>query len=64
MRNVDPFAPLTASVEQTRKILGIGLTKTWELVRTEQIESFKLDNKRLVMLESVHEFVARKRERQ
>ena len=61
MTNVDPFAPLTASVEQTRKILGCGLTKAWELIRTDQIESFKLDNKRLVVLQSIHDFIARKR---
>ncbi len=61
MTNVDPLAPLAVSVEQTRKILGIGLSKTWELVRTNQLESFKLDNKRLILLKSIHELVERKR---
>lgn len=60
MTNDDPFSPLTASVEQARRILGCGSTKLWELIRTRQLDSFKLDNKRLILLKSVHELIERK----
>lgn len=62
MTTNDPFSPLTASVDQARRILGCGSTKLWELIRTHQLDSFKLDNKRLVLLRSVHELIERKRQ--
>lgn len=51
--------PLTVSVEAARKMLGIGITKAYELLNSGELRSIKLGRKRLILVTSIHELIER-----
>lgn len=57
---------LTASVERlgygpddAAVALGLGRTKTFELIRTGELRSIKVGRRRLIPVDALHEFLAR-----
>jgi len=52
-------ASLMVSVEQAAFILGIGRTRTFELVMSQTITSVKIGRRRLIVRRSLEEFVQR-----
>jgi excisionase family DNA binding protein len=48
---------LTVSPKQAAQSLGIGLTKLYELINEGRIETLKLDNRRLVKVDSIRALV-------
>lgn len=53
--------PMLLSINDTCKMLSIGRTKTYELIRAEEIEVVKIGNRTLVVRESIEKLVERKR---
>jgi excisionase family DNA binding protein len=50
--------PLLLDIEEVSKVLGIGTTKTWELVAAGTIFSVRVGRRRLVPLQSAEKYVA------
>jgi|TARA_R100001143_G_scaffold751_1_gene2209 excisionase family DNA binding protein len=50
------------SVEETSKVLGVGRTQVFELLRAREIDSVKIRNRRLIPVVAIDEYVARLRE--
>jgi hypothetical protein len=50
--------PITVTVEAARRSLGIGLTKTWELIGNGQLETVKIGRRTLVTTASIRALVA------
>ena len=49
--------PLLVTVEEAAALLGLGRTRTYELVMAEKIRSVKLGRRRLVVRSSLDDFV-------
>lgn len=50
--------PLVCSVDEMRAMLGgIGTTKAFDLLRTGAVESVRIGARRMVKLESIHQFI-------
>jgi hypothetical protein len=49
--------PLAVSVESFRKLLGIGHTAAWALIKHRKVETFKIGRRRLVIFASIRELV-------
>ena len=58
MNSTTDIEPLLLDVASVAKTLGIGRSKTWELIAAEQIFSVRVGKRRLVPRESVEQFVA------
>jgi excisionase family DNA binding protein len=54
------LTPLAHSVENAASRIGIGRTKTWELIKRGELRTIQIDGRRLVPEVSCVEFVARK----
>ena len=52
-----PAAALTANPDRAAERLGLGRTKTYELIRTGELRSLKVGRRRLVPLEAIDEFL-------
>ncbi len=51
-----PIKPLAVPVKETCRVLGIGLTKVWELIGTGVLRTISVGRKRLVVyLQVFHE---------
>ena len=59
LNNGNDNASLLVSVEQAASILGIGRTRTFELVMSQTITSVKIGRRRLVVRRSLEEFIQR-----
>ncbi len=56
------LTPLAVSVATAKHMLGIGHTKLFELLKNnDQLESFLIGRKRLILLASIYAFVERQR---
>jgi len=52
-------APLVCSVDEMRAMLGgIGTTKAFDLLRNGAVESVRIGSRRMVKLDSIHQFIA------
>ena len=52
-------APLLCSVDEMRAMLGgIGTTKAFDLLRTGAVESVRIGARRMVKMDSIHQFIA------
>jgi excisionase family DNA binding protein len=51
--------PLLITVKETAKLLSIGTTKVWQLIRLNELDSIKIGTCRRVRTESVIRFVER-----
>lgn len=49
--------PLSVTVRTAAQMMGLGLTKTWELASSGQIETFKVGRRTLVKVESLRRLV-------
>jgi excisionase family DNA binding protein len=58
MDSTEVVQPMLLDIGEVAKKLGLGQTKTWELVATGQIFSVRVGKRRLVPVESVEKFVA------
>ena len=47
--------PLAYSPNEACKLLGLGRTKTFELIKNGKLKSFKLGSRRLITLEAIKE---------
>ncbi len=45
--------PITVTVKEALRISGLGLTKIYELINDGRLETVKVDNRRLVIYESL-----------
>ena len=52
-----PAAALTANPDRAAELIGLGRTKTYELIRTGELRSLKVGRRRLVPLEAIDEFL-------
>ena len=50
--------PLLVSVQQGRQILGRGVSAIYELIGDGKIRAVKSDGRTLIVVESLHEYVA------
>lgn len=60
-RGIDPehFGnPLLLTINQVAGLLNLGRTKTYEIVRSGKIRSFKVGSRRLIRREDVEQYVA------
>jgi excisionase family DNA binding protein len=51
--------PMLVTVDQVAKMLGIGRTTAWELVRKQKIKSVKIGRTRRVPIEAIQEYIER-----
>lgn len=49
--------PLLLTINQVASLLNLGRTKTYELVRSGKIKSFKIGSRRLIPCEEVERYV-------
>lgn len=45
--------PITVTVDTARRLSGLGRSKIYDMIRTKQIESLTVDNRRLIVLASL-----------
>lgn len=53
--------PLSVSIKEARRLLGIGNTTLWELIKDGRIETAKIGRRRLVIYASLTAFIDRNR---
>jgi excisionase family DNA binding protein len=53
---VNPL-PLLLKVEETARLLNIGRTRVFDLLRTGKLESVKIFGSRRIPLESIHAYI-------
>jgi excisionase family DNA binding protein len=51
--------PVLYSVEEAADLLGIGRTFMFRLIRTGQIQSFKIGKRRKITSDAIHEYINR-----
>jgi excisionase family DNA binding protein len=56
----DSIKPLAVSVKTACKLLGIGNTKMWELIKNGRVQTVHLGRKRLVIYFSLERLLAPK----
>ena len=52
--------PVLLSVPDTSEVLSIGTTKTWELIRSGELKSIRIDRRVLVPRSEIGAYVRRK----
>lgn len=50
--------PITATINDTAKALGLGRTSIYALVREGRLEAIKLGRRTLIKVESIHRLIA------
>jgi len=55
-------APLTATVEQFKRISGLGKTSIYELIKAGDLRSVRICGRRLIVLSSYNDLLDRSRE--
>ena len=51
--------PLLCPINEAARLLGVGRTKTYELLATRELESIQIGTRRLVKFDSIKAFIAR-----
>jgi excisionase family DNA binding protein len=59
MENVMESKPILVSVADAARMLSIGRTDSWELIRKQRIKSVKIGRTRRVPLLAIEEYVQR-----
>jgi excisionase family DNA binding protein len=49
--------PMACSINDTKRKLGIGRTKVYDLIRNRELETIKIGTRRLVLIRSIHALV-------
>jgi excisionase family DNA binding protein len=52
-----PPAPALYSVKAAAAILSLGLTKTWEMVKSQQLETVLIGRRRLIKADSLYALI-------
>lgn len=52
--------PLVVSVDEARRLLSIGRTSIFDLIRTNELSSFKRGRRRLILRTSIEAFIERR----
>ena len=60
MTNATKIEPLAVPVLTAGAMLGIGRTKTLEIVAAGEIESILIGRKRLILTPSIHRYIERR----
>lgn len=60
MTNATRIEPLAVPVLTAGAMLGIGRTKTLEIVAAGEIESILIGRKRLILTPSIHQYIERR----
>jgi excisionase family DNA binding protein len=50
--------PITATINDTAKALGLGRTSIYSLIREGRLEAIKLGRRTLIKVESIHRLIA------
>ena len=50
--------PITATVNDTAKALGLGRTSIYSLIREGRLEAIKMGRRTLIKVESIHRLIA------
>jgi len=59
-RDRDPLLdPVTVRIPEAMRLLGLGRSKLYELIGDGSIVTIKVGRSRLVVMRSIHDFVAR-----
>jgi hypothetical protein len=51
--------PLAVTVEEGRRIIGLGTTKVWELIASGDLKSLRIGRRRLILYQSIRDLIAR-----
>ena len=54
--------PILVSIREAGRIVGVGRTKTYELLDRGDLETVKLDGRRLVVMASIKKLIQKLRE--
>lgn len=54
-----PSAPISVSPEDAAQMLGLGRTKTFELIRTRELPSIKIGRRTLIPVAGLHSLIER-----
>lgn len=52
------MTPITLTIDDTRKFMGLGKTKVFELIAEKKLETVKVGRRTLVVTDSIKSFVA------
>jgi excisionase family DNA binding protein len=50
--------PITVTVKQACRLLGLGNTSVWKLISTGRLRTIRIGKRRLVVFQSIEELVA------
>lgn len=50
--------PITATINDTAKALGLGRTSIYSLIREGRLEAIKMGRRTLIKVESIHRLIA------
>jgi hypothetical protein len=56
-----PHGAITVSVEDAARMIGVGISTMWAMVRAGQVETISLARRRLVTVDSLHKLVEGRR---
>jgi hypothetical protein len=56
-----PMRPLAIPIRTTRRIIGIGNTKLWELIGSGALETISIGRRRLVLVASIEQLIEKLR---
>lgn len=59
MEQAQQMAPLSVSIEESARILGISRTSVYELIAQGQISTFKVGRRRLTLASELKAFIER-----
>jgi len=50
--------PITVTVQQARRLLGLGNTSVWKLIGDGRLRTVRIGKRRLILYESLEELIA------
>jgi hypothetical protein len=56
-----PLEPLLVPVDEGARVIGVGISTLWAMIRAEQVETVTLNRRRLVVVASLRRLVEERR---